>query len=226
VDWRLDLCASGKVAVYLTNRLVLYQTMPSSTSMLSYPLRRRSKRRLSSVSKTLWLLVIAGGISSMALWKVGIDINPNALPPTLEHQLESSATLSNKQQTSSISAAETGFQRQKSVNGWEQLQPPSGRTVFGEIDSFLQGKSCHWQESGILAKILSWIFFFSRYSYGGQWECRDCGMAFQYNSWKDCPIVSRRGKCSPFQFQEWDGPKHVLPVSMIPNLPIHFRFES
>jgi hypothetical protein len=85
--------------------------------------------------------------------------------------------------------------------------------------------------SGIL---LSYIFFASRKSFTGEWVCRDCGnpnndidtrttsasasivppphqhqqpQATLYSSWKDCPKISRRGKCSSFAFQGWDEPK-------------------
>lgn len=77
--------------------------------------------------------------------------------------------------------------------------------------------------------LLSWLLFFSRKSFVGEWVCRDCGTAataapgttpvandtlggtrgltIPYSSWHDCPRLPRRGKCAEFDFQGWDGPK-------------------
>jgi len=97
------------------------------------------------------------------------------------------------------------------INGWERLKSSHGGSVYGEKDDLTIGKSCIWQPSRFYYtnKLLSWIFFFSRASFFGQWVCRDCGEQKNLESrrWEDCKVLNRRGKCPPFAFQGWDEPK-------------------
>jgi len=96
------------------------------------------------------------------------------------------------------------------INGWERLKPSHGGSVYGEIDFLTTGKSCIWQPSRFYYtnKLLSWIFFFSRASFFGQWVCRDCGeQHLESRKWENCKILNRRGKCPEFAFQGWDEPK-------------------
>ncbi|KAG7371724.1 exostosin family protein [Nitzschia inconspicua] len=169
-----------------------------------------------------WLsLVVTGccGISMvLLLWKTTNNNSAIVTIPPPVNQLKtfslsrSKANMTTAGTGTAAAASKTattillpsGIQRPHSINGWEQLIPSHGGTVYGEMDSFLYGKSCHWQHAGLWGTILSKVFFFARYSFAGRWECRDCGTETKHTTWKDCPLIRRRGKCYPFRFQGFD----------------------
>jgi hypothetical protein len=152
--------------------------------------------------------MIGGGV----LVTVGVMWRTNV---TILHQnnVRMNPVSSSMNQPKHIVTKSRGISQPDFVNGWQQQRPDHGGTVYGETDSFLKGRSCHWQESGIWGKVLSRIFFFARYSFAGQWECRDCGIGSNYMQWKECPILRRRGKCYPFKFQGWDNPRPSIASS-------------
>ncbi|KAG7342622.1 exostosin family protein [Nitzschia inconspicua] len=207
--------------------------------MSSYPLRRRQKtngipttrrsngRRKTSLPRLIrlsgWAVALCG--MSMVLWKTNRWTVVTAPPPvdqlqTFQVSLSprsirlSDGSSRTEDATKATFGLPSGIQRPQIVNGWEQLIPSHGGTVYHEIDSFLYGKSCHWQHAGPWGTVLSKLFFFARYSFAGRWECRDCGtdtdtehettQTRKYTNWKDCPLLQRRGKCHPFRSQGFD----------------------
>ena len=186
--------------------------------------RRRGRRtKITKTTIRCLLLIVAVGailtVRSLIKSLTMIPSSTSSLPPPSSAEYSSEKVL-NKKEWKSISTTPPSSPVNKNnkrqiINGWERLKPSHGGTVFGEeIDSFTTGRSCHWKEAGIFGKFLSWIFFFSRSSYSGEWICRDCGDADdgerKVSSWSECPVMNRRGKCPPFRFQGWEDPKPRL----------------
>jgi hypothetical protein len=96
----------------------------------------------------------------------------------------------------------------KDRNRWKRLQPQHGGTVYGDHDDFRIGKSCHWRRRHAA------MMFFSKPYY---WDCRDCG-SFT-NEWRDCRVLTPRGKCPRFAFQDWDGPRPRSASTYNPDSP-------